>query len=162
MPGARVILVGRDGRDVDVRGRLPSPVGRIRVLQPCQFLDEFLFMLAVENVAEEIERIAQALERDPHLMALRFRQILEAMALAKPILTTRVGGIPEIIQNDVNGILVDADEAATLRDQMVRLVGDPELGERLGQEARKTYESRLTYKTFTQQVMKLGKDTRKT
>ncbi len=62
--------------------------------------------------------------------------ILEAMALAKPILTTRVGGIPEIIQNDVNGILVEADNAEALRDQMVRLVGDLELGERLGKEAQ--------------------------
>jgi O-antigen biosynthesis protein len=81
--------------------------------------------------------------------------IIEAMAFGRPILTTRVGGIPEIIENDINGILVDAENPAALRDQMVRLVRDADRGKRLGLEARKTYESRLTYATFTQKVMKL-------
>jgi len=81
--------------------------------------------------------------------------ILEAMAFATPILTTRVGGIPEIIENGVNGVLVDAEDPIALRDQMVRLVQDPELGKRLGQAARQTYDTRLTYATFTQQIIRL-------
>jgi glycosyltransferase involved in cell wall biosynthesis len=93
--------------------------------------------------------------------------ILEAMAFAKPVLTTRVGGIAEIIENNINGVLIDSadkeppadqvrsDDPTALRDQMVRLFQEPELGRRLGQAARQTYEARLTYAIFTEQVMKL-------
>ena len=81
--------------------------------------------------------------------------IIEAMAFARPILTTRVGGISEIIENEVNGLLVDSENPTALRDQMERLVRDPEFGRSLGQQARKTYEYRLTYATFAQQVTQL-------
>ncbi len=81
--------------------------------------------------------------------------IIEAMAFARPILTTRVGGISEIIENEVNGLLVDSENPTALRDQMERLVRDPEFGRSLGQQPRKTYEYRLTYATFAQQVTQL-------
>ena len=50
------------------------------------FLKNFFLRLAVEDTAEEIERVAQALERDPHVVAFRFRQRFEPVSSLQQLL----------------------------------------------------------------------------
>ena len=58
--------------------------------------------------------------------------LLEAMQLSKPAVATVVGGIPEVIQNSVNGLLVPPRDARKLAAAILELVRDPELRSRLG------------------------------
>jgi glycosyltransferase involved in cell wall biosynthesis len=57
--------------------------------------------------------------------------LLDAMAAARPIVATRAGGIPEVIEDDVNGLLVPPRDAAALADAIVRLLHDAGLRARL-------------------------------
>lgn len=66
--------------------------------------------------------------------------LLEAMASSLPIVVSPVGGIPEAIRDDVNGLLVEPGDVAGLRDALQRLLSEPALRERLGNEARATVE----------------------
>jgi len=62
--------------------------------------------------------------------------ILEGARFAKPTISSRVGGIPELIRDGENGLLFEARDHAGLADCIVRLAGDPELRARLGQNIR--------------------------
>lgn len=58
--------------------------------------------------------------------------VLEAMACGLPIVASRVGGVPDLIQNDVNGILVEPGKIEQLVDAICRLAKDPELRSSMG------------------------------
>jgi|GEM_PF-107132 len=64
--------------------------------------------------------------------------VLEAMALGKPILASKVGAIPELIKDGDNGLLYQAGDIGDLKRQLQRLAGDKDLRERLGRRARLT------------------------
>jgi PEP-CTERM/exosortase A-associated glycosyltransferase len=61
---------------------------------------------------------------------------LEAMALGKAVLGSDVGGIRELIEPEVTGILFKAGDAGDFESQAVRLLGSPELRQELGARAR--------------------------
>jgi glycosyltransferase involved in cell wall biosynthesis len=69
--------------------------------------------------------------------------IIEAMAHGKPIIATAVGGVPDLVTDDV-GMLVRADDMAALASAMVRLASDSDLRQKLGSAARKKYERLFT------------------
>jgi glycosyltransferase involved in cell wall biosynthesis len=64
------------------------------------------------------------------------KSVIEAMAMGKPVLTTRVGSIADLIEHDETGILVAAGDVGALTAGLKRLVADRELRHRLGQNAR--------------------------
>ena len=66
--------------------------------------------------------------------------IIEAMSYGLPIVATPVGGIPEAIQNGVNGLLCEPGNAECLAKKITCLIEDPELREKLGAAARNSYE----------------------
>jgi glycosyltransferase involved in cell wall biosynthesis len=66
--------------------------------------------------------------------------IVEAMAYGCPIVTTNVGGIPELIEDNVNGLLCPPENPQCLADKIRFLIDDPVLRQRLSQAARKSYE----------------------
>src|SRR3989442_1765211 len=73
--------------------------------------------------------------------------IIEAMAHAKPIIATSVGGIPDVVGEE-EGILVPPNDVKALGAAMARLAADAELRRRMGLAARKKYE-----RLFTPQVV---------
>lgn len=79
---------------------------------------------------------------------------LLAMGLGVPVVATRVGGIPELIEDGVNGILVDAGDVQALARACAQLLGDGVLAKRLAargaQRARERYDSILLAETTLQ------------
>ena len=65
--------------------------------------------------------------------------IVEAMAQAKPIIATRVGGIPDVV-SEKEGILVPLGDEQALGDAMTRLAEDAGLRKKMGLAAREKYE----------------------
>lgn len=62
--------------------------------------------------------------------------LLEAMATATPVIGTRVTGIPEIIDHEINGLLVDEGDVAGIGDAIEQLLGDADLRRRMGDAGR--------------------------
>jgi glycosyltransferase involved in cell wall biosynthesis len=67
--------------------------------------------------------------------------LLEAMSWGLPVITTPVGGIPQLVTSELNGLLVAPGDVAGLAAAITRLLQDPALGKRLGDAARKTIEA---------------------
>jgi glycosyltransferase involved in cell wall biosynthesis len=68
--------------------------------------------------------------------------IAQAMAAGLPIVATKVGGIPEMIDDNVNGLLVPANSQDALYQVLARLIRSSELRERLGAKAREMADMR--------------------
>jgi glycosyltransferase involved in cell wall biosynthesis len=66
--------------------------------------------------------------------------LVEAMSYGCPIVATRAGGIPELIHDGVNGLLCDPGDPDCLAQKLNQMIENPDLRERLGIEARKSYE----------------------
>jgi glycosyltransferase involved in cell wall biosynthesis len=64
------------------------------------------------------------------------RVVLEAMACGRPVIGTRVGGIPELIEDGVTGYLVPPGDPVSLTSCMLRLLQDPELADVMGAHGR--------------------------
>ena len=62
--------------------------------------------------------------------------ILEAMAVETPVVATRLSGIPEVIEHERTGLLVDPHDVEGLAAALARVLRDPELASRLGTAAR--------------------------
>lgn len=62
--------------------------------------------------------------------------IMEAMAMGKPVIATRVGGNPELVRDGENGILLDPGDAPGLARTIINLGSDPSLQHRLGARGR--------------------------
>ncbi len=62
--------------------------------------------------------------------------LLEAMARGRPVVVTRVGGLPEVVRDGVDGLLVPPRDVDAMADALLRLVRDPQLRARLGTAAR--------------------------
>lgn len=78
--------------------------------------------------------------------------VLEAMALGKPVLATRVGGIPEIIENRKNGLLVTPGNRSELNKALRQLATDKTLRQRLATGAKKRGQDFLP-KTVLEQTL---------
>lgn len=72
--------------------------------------------------------------------------VLDAMASRLPIVATRAGGIPEMIDDGVHGLLVPPAAPGALADALVRVLGDPALADRLARAARTRVEERFTWR----------------
>ena len=66
--------------------------------------------------------------------------IMEAMAAGRPVVAFAVGGVPELIAHEQEGLLVPAGDAGALSDSIVRVLGDPALSHRLTAAARRKIE----------------------
>jgi len=63
--------------------------------------------------------------------------ILEAMAAGKPVVATSVGGVPELVENGLTGLLVPPDDANALAEALLLLAKEPELRQVMGQNGQK-------------------------
>ena len=62
--------------------------------------------------------------------------VIEALAAGRPVVATRVGGVPDVVRDGEDGFLVDAGATADLAERLSRLAADPELRDRLGAAGR--------------------------
>jgi len=64
------------------------------------------------------------------------RVLVEAMAAGKPVVASRAGGIPDLVQQGGNGLLVAAGSEAELADAIGQLLSDPERAQSLGRQGK--------------------------
>lgn len=71
--------------------------------------------------------------------------LIEAMATRKPVIGTNAGGIPRVIRNEEDGLLINHNDRQALMNSMVRLIDDSELREKFGRAGRKKVEEKYDW-----------------
>jgi L-malate glycosyltransferase len=81
--------------------------------------------------------------------------MLEAMAHALPVVATRVGGVPEAITHEKDGLLLPRRDLNALSEAVSRLKNNREWAQQLGQQARRTVSERFTVEKMTDNLLAL-------
>jgi glycosyltransferase involved in cell wall biosynthesis len=81
--------------------------------------------------------------------------IAEAMAYARPIVATRVGGIPELVDDGRSGYLVDRGDIKEASRMLVELVNKPELRTKMGQTGKAIVESNFSLQKNVHELLSL-------
>ena len=80
---------------------------------------------------------------------------LEAMAAGRPVIATGMGGLPELIDDGIDGRLVPADDPKVLAEVLAEVVADPEAAERMGKAAREKAISRFSAERHFRQLSQI-------
>ena len=132
-PRTKVLLFGQGPRLEDLRQRVQStPALAARVLLP--------------GFRSDLDRILPCLDvvAHPAFMEGLGVSLLQAAACGVPLVATRAGGIPEIVQSGLNGNLVDPGDHEALAAALNHLLGDADLRERQGRAARQWVVERFS------------------
>jgi glycosyltransferase involved in cell wall biosynthesis len=78
--------------------------------------------------------------------------ILEAFACAKPVVATSVGGVPEIVEDGVNGILVPPERSDLLAEAIKNCLAAPEKRRRMGEAGYHKVKAEFTFESQTQKL----------
>jgi len=81
--------------------------------------------------------------------------IMEAMARERPVLATRVGGLPDLVEDGVTGFLVEPGDDAALADRMRKLSDDPDLALRMGKAGRAKLQQEFAPEACIKQHLEL-------
>jgi glycosyltransferase involved in cell wall biosynthesis len=123
VPDARLHLVG-SGLHVDVAERLVADLPEQTSWTPA---------LPVEDVVRALDTSTMLLL--PSRSEGTPRVIIEAFARGRGVVAGRVGGIPDLIRDGVEGLLVDPEDVEGIADAVVRVLSDRALAERMGAAA---------------------------
>ncbi len=83
------------------------------------------------------------------------RVLIEAMAAGKPVIGSRVGGIPDVIEDGGNGFLFTREDTDDLADKIQRLLQDDALRERMGRRSRELVEDRFSAKKYVEHFTRM-------
>jgi glycosyltransferase involved in cell wall biosynthesis len=96
---------------------------------------------------------------DAAVFASRFEgsplSVIECMATGTAIVATRVGGVPELLDDGVHGLLVPPEDADALAAALERVVAEPELRARLGAAARERQRGEFAIASMLDRVTEL-------
>jgi mannosyltransferase len=146
---ARVLTRREDTRFI-VCGRVGT--GRGRDARYYRAIEEFVKSGGLEDrilfIGEQARMAAVYRELDVVALPSRWdatsRVLLEAMACERPVVATRTGGLPEVLDGGVAGRLVAVDDEADLADEILDLLDSPETARRLAKAGRQRFEQHYT------------------
>jgi glycosyltransferase involved in cell wall biosynthesis len=124
LPGARFIVVG-DGQR---RRELEALAGALGLRERVRFLG---WRNDLERVYADLDVVALTSRNEGSPVSL-----IEAMAAGRPVVATRVGGVPDLIEHGVNGALVDVDDAEALARTIEMIAAAPQRGRVMGEAGR--------------------------
>ena len=81
------------------------------------------------------------------------RAALEWMAAGRPVIATRVGGLPDLVEDGVTGLLIPPNDPAALAAAIQKLLDAPPLAEEMGRAARERWEENFSLAPFYRRTM---------
>jgi len=129
---SRLLLVGSGPEEEYVR----KLVKKYKLTEDVSFLGA---RRDVEKIYSAADLFLMASEREACPLS-----ILEAMSCSVPIVTTAVGGIPEIVENGKNGFLVEYNNPGAMAEKSLKILSSDELRRRIAKFNRKTVIKKFT------------------
>lgn len=144
-PDAKLLLLGYG----EQRKPLQQNVKKLGIESSVLFLDK-VSTERLHSLYHEAEVYVQPSLYEPFGIT-----ILEAMSMKKPIVATRVGGFPEIITNEVEGLLVEPGNSLNLAEAIINLLSDSSYRRRLSCNARRRVEREFTWEAIAKKTIEL-------
>ena len=84
--------------------------------------------------------------------------IIETLSIGKPVIGTNMGGIPELVINNVNGLICRSNDVDDLKEKMHILFENDEFLEELGKNAKAMAKINYSKETYYNKLMKIYKE----
>jgi glycosyltransferase involved in cell wall biosynthesis len=114
------------------------------------FADERIISAGIKRGQELVEEMQRAsvvvLPSLPHKESFGM-VLIEAMACQTPVIGTDIGGIPEVIQNGIDGFIVPAENSDALAQAIAKIVSNRDLATRIGQAGEAKVREKFTWDT---------------
>jgi glycosyltransferase involved in cell wall biosynthesis len=143
LPQARFVIVG----DGDLRDKLEMKRDELGLQQEVIFAG---IIRDIPAVLAAVDVLTFSSDWEGLPVAL-----LEGMAMQKPVVSTAVGGVPLVVQDGINGLLVAPRQPQKLAAELLRVLREPELASRLGQAARQTIAERYSAGVMHDRILAL-------
>ncbi|MGQ0665537.1 MAG: glycosyltransferase family 4 protein [Nitrospiraceae bacterium] len=78
--------------------------------------------------------------------------MLEAFAFGKPVVATKVGGIPEVLSHGRNGFLVERRDTESMAQYVTQLIKNPSLAQEMGRNGRQTISEHYSFRARTKKL----------
>jgi len=123
-PEARVIIVG----DGELRGRLEAQTASLGLTGVVRFLG---FRFDLERIYPDLDVVTLTSINEGTPVSL-----IEAMAAGRPVVATRVGGVPDLVADGESGLLVPPGDPSAFAEAVLKLLASPGQRRRLGEHGR--------------------------
>lgn len=143
-PDILLVLIGRDG---PMRSELDALTGELGLANRVIMYRDMPHG-KVSAIMSKAELFALPSRIEPFGIVL-----LEAGFFGVPVIATRTGGVPEIISDGENGILIEPDDAQALAREMAHLLENPAIGRALGELLRRDVMSCFTWEKACEQYL---------
>jgi glycosyltransferase involved in cell wall biosynthesis len=150
IPGSKLVFVG-DGPD---RERLHRMVKELNLSSDVEFRGT-LTGKPLHDAYEESSVVvlpSKYVPEDSQIEGLGLT-LIEGSMHAKPLVGTRHGGIPEIVKDGVNGLLVPENNPGMLAEALIRILSDQELADRLGNNALEIAMRKFSWRAATDRLL---------
>lgn len=124
-------------------GEGPERKNLMKLASSFRIRDKVIFSGKISNEELPIYYSACDIFIFPSLYEGQPMVILEAMACEAPIISYNVGGIPELIKNGYNGVLIPKNNYSALKDGIDHLISNTDLGRKMGKNGRKMIEKKF-------------------
>lgn len=146
VPNLRVLVVGRGTHINEVLIEPSKAMGLSDIVKSVGYLDGDSYIGALEAMSAKLFMVPGS---DGTCRAVR-----EAMAMGKPVIATRRGILPEMVNDGVEGIIIDPDPES-LANAMVRLACSPDLVKTLGENSLRKAHDRFSLHRQAENTEKL-------
>src|SRR4051794_2757719 len=144
-PEAVLVLAGEGA----LEGQIREQVGRLGLSEDVLFLGhQPQSRLPGLYAASEMTLLSSKFDNSPNC-------VLEANACARPVVATRVGGVPRYVTEGENGLLADSGDAAGFASAIVRLLDDPALVRAMGERGRQRVLERHSWRRSAETLLDL-------
>jgi glycosyltransferase involved in cell wall biosynthesis len=172
----KFLIVGGDKKKMSTMPTMPtmptmkrsqsSPLVKLKALADSLGISPHVIFTGFRNdmpkVMNGIDVLVSASTAEPF-----GRTLIEAMACAKAVIATNSGGAPEIVEDGATGFLTTPSSPASLANVIIRILDEPELGRKLGENGRRRAvekfsllenmrQMEMIYESFTRKPMTLG------
>lgn len=149
VPTARLAIAGRVpiGSPVDYRARYQALAVELGIAARAHFLG---FVADVPPLVADADALVL-----PSLQEPFGRSIIEAMALGAPVVASRVGGIPEILEDGQDGLLVAPGDVGELASALRQVLSDADLRDALRRRALQKVRARFDVAVLTRDMQEL-------
>ena len=145
-PRAKFLLVGEFG-DGSIKSEVDSLIANYG-------LESRIIMLGFRSDVSRLLKVMDIFVL-PSISEGHPLSVVEAMAAAKAVIVTNVGGLPEIVKSGETGFLVEPKDVVTLADKISMLLENPDLRRTVGQRAREFVSAKFSMATMIEQYEKL-------
>ena len=131
IPSAELIIIGKGKEETNLK----IFIKKLKLEKAIEFKGALNHSIIIKSYKDACISIVPSIYMEQFGITM-----IESMAMETPVIGSDIGGIPELIENDINGYLINVFDTKNLAEKMIFLLKNKKIAVRMGKEGRKKIE----------------------